>query len=116
MVGVHGFPDLRRALRRILVDALLTHCPSTAAKLWTKMPLWMKAIHSAKGSAMMDGVLYQVLHAIEGLPKVLEGKELEEFCKKNIEIANLGKGTTMDAQMALECSWELQSWPPRTLW
>ncbi|CAJ1359743.1 unnamed protein product [Effrenium voratum] len=81
---------------RIFVDALLTHCPSTAAKLWTKMPLWMKAIHSAKGSAMMDGVLYQVLHAIEGLPKVLEGKELEEFCKKNIEIANLGKGTTME--------------------
>jgi len=97
MAGPVAFMSPKR-----VVDVLIEKSPATAKKIWSKYDVWAKVLKDAKAGPSFEGALYQVANAMESLPKVLEGSELEAFCKKVTELADSGKGTTMEGSM--KCS------------
>ena len=79
-----------------LVDLLIEQSPKLAVKLWAKVDLWFKAVKAGKGSPMYDARIYNVMHALEAMPRVLEGKDLESFCAKVKELVDMGKGSSLE--------------------
>ena len=78
------------------VDEVIESCPEVAKKIWGKVDVWMKSVGKAKGTAMYDAVLYAAAHGLESMPRVLTGKDLEDFCKKMKDFAEMGKGSSLE--------------------
>lgn len=79
-----------------LIDLLVEKSPALTVKLWSKVDVWFKAVKAGKGSATYDTRIYNVMHALEAMPKVLLEKDLEDFCKKVKELTEMGKGTSLE--------------------
>lgn len=87
---------LEMATPKPFIDVMIDQTPNLAKKFWSKVDVWMKSVKSAKGGPMYESVSYAATHAVEGMPRALEEKDLEDFCRKMKEWAELGKGTSME--------------------
>eukprot|EP00913_Durusdinium_trenchii_P025428 g23872.t1 len=78
------------------IDVMIDQTPNLAKKFWSKVDVWMKSVKSAKGGPMYESVSYAATHAVEGMPRALEEKDLEDFCRKMKEWAEMFKWLTSD--------------------
>ena len=70
------------ATPKTFLDVATEKSPAISRKVWAKVDVWAKMVKDSKGGPMYEANIYQMASALEVLPRVLEGAELEALAVK----------------------------------